>query len=238
MLPHEPQGPVAALHAGKVSASLAAPANVPHPRGRRADRKWLGRKDSNPRMPESKSGALTNLATPQRRKPSRTDGALVVRGIRSRASRERRKRMPRERPGDKTLHCRRPRLDRGARFGFGGKGREHAAARSRHPRMRASARANSRAPRRCPEIAQPQPAAGHCGHNPRKRRPFSPTRRFVSIPAPRKSPRSTPRSAARSPRPTAAAATPASGARRCRARARARRRERTERRRPARDRSA
>ena len=29
--------------------------------------KWLGRKDSNPRMPESKSGALTNLATPQRK---------------------------------------------------------------------------------------------------------------------------------------------------------------------------
>src|SRR5882672_779491 len=27
---------------------------------------WLGRKDSNPRMPESKSGALTSLATPQR----------------------------------------------------------------------------------------------------------------------------------------------------------------------------
>ena len=26
---------------------------------------WLGRKDSNPRMPESKSGALTSLATPQ-----------------------------------------------------------------------------------------------------------------------------------------------------------------------------
>src|SRR5215813_1517340 len=25
---------------------------------------WQGRKDSNPRMPESKSGALTNLATP------------------------------------------------------------------------------------------------------------------------------------------------------------------------------
>src|SRR3954469_6445408 len=25
---------------------------------------WLGRKDSNPRMPESKSGALTSLATP------------------------------------------------------------------------------------------------------------------------------------------------------------------------------
>ena len=27
---------------------------------------WLGRKDSNLRMPESKSGALTNLATPQK----------------------------------------------------------------------------------------------------------------------------------------------------------------------------
>jgi hypothetical protein len=27
---------------------------------------WLGKKDSNLRMPESKSGALTNLATPQR----------------------------------------------------------------------------------------------------------------------------------------------------------------------------
>ena len=28
---------------------------------------WQGRKDSNPRMPESKSGALTNLATPLER---------------------------------------------------------------------------------------------------------------------------------------------------------------------------
>ena len=28
---------------------------------------WQGRKDSNPRMPESKSGALTNLATPLHR---------------------------------------------------------------------------------------------------------------------------------------------------------------------------
>ncbi len=26
---------------------------------------WLGKKDSNLRMPESKSGALTSLATPQ-----------------------------------------------------------------------------------------------------------------------------------------------------------------------------
>ena len=30
---------------------------------------WQGRKDSNPRMPESKSGALTNLATPLHRNP-------------------------------------------------------------------------------------------------------------------------------------------------------------------------
>ena len=28
---------------------------------------WQGRKDSNPRMPESESGALTNLATPLHR---------------------------------------------------------------------------------------------------------------------------------------------------------------------------
>ena len=32
---------------------------------------WLGRKDSNPRMPESKSGALTDLATPQLSKADR-----------------------------------------------------------------------------------------------------------------------------------------------------------------------
>ena len=32
---------------------------------------WLGRKDSNLRMPESKSGALTSLATPQQRVPLR-----------------------------------------------------------------------------------------------------------------------------------------------------------------------
>jgi hypothetical protein len=33
--------------------------------GSRPMKVWLGRKDSNLRMPESKSGALTNLATPQ-----------------------------------------------------------------------------------------------------------------------------------------------------------------------------
>ena len=31
---------------------------------------WLGKKDSNLRMPESKSGALTNLATPQQTPPA------------------------------------------------------------------------------------------------------------------------------------------------------------------------
>src|SRR6185437_13313254 len=36
-----------------------------HPGVHRGHSKWLGRKDSNPRMPESKSGALTSLATPQ-----------------------------------------------------------------------------------------------------------------------------------------------------------------------------
>ena len=50
---------------------------------RRRPAGWLGRKDSNPRMPESKSGALTSLATPQRetsapavgpRRPNRVRG--------------------------------------------------------------------------------------------------------------------------------------------------------------------
>ena len=31
------------------------------------DARWLGRKDSNPRMAESKSAALTDLATPQQK---------------------------------------------------------------------------------------------------------------------------------------------------------------------------
>ncbi len=38
-------------------------------RAKRLRKKWQGRKDSNPRMPESKSGALTNLATPLRPRP-------------------------------------------------------------------------------------------------------------------------------------------------------------------------
>jgi hypothetical protein len=36
------------------------------PRWIRRCEEWLGRKDSNPRMAESKSAALTSLATPQR----------------------------------------------------------------------------------------------------------------------------------------------------------------------------
>ena len=36
------------------------------------NKEWLGKKDSNLRMPESKSGALTNLATPQLRRLAHT----------------------------------------------------------------------------------------------------------------------------------------------------------------------
>ena len=42
--------------------------------------------------------------------------------------------MPRERPCDKTLHRRGPRLNCGASLGFGDKGREYAPARTRHSR--------------------------------------------------------------------------------------------------------
>ena len=41
---------------------------------------WQGRKDSNPRMPESKSGALTNLATPLHRLPVPDRTPLFVAG--------------------------------------------------------------------------------------------------------------------------------------------------------------
>ena len=74
-VPHEPQGPVAALHAGRLKSTGAIALRSSNGRVPgallvnrcAALRRWLGRKDSNPRMPESKSGALTNLATPQRR---------------------------------------------------------------------------------------------------------------------------------------------------------------------------
>ena len=43
-------------------------------------KKWQGRKDSNPRMPESKSGALTNLATPLRDSKTNISKSLIVQG--------------------------------------------------------------------------------------------------------------------------------------------------------------
>src|SRR6187549_798429 len=56
---------------------------------------WQGRKDSNPRMPESKSGALTNLATP----------------LRLRIWKHPAQRMLDEPARDKTLHSLRQRID-------------------------------------------------------------------------------------------------------------------------------
>ncbi len=45
--------------------------------------RWLGKKDSNLRMPESKSGALTNLATPQQRSldTSYASEARIIQGF-------------------------------------------------------------------------------------------------------------------------------------------------------------
>src|SRR5690606_18855378 len=73
-----------------LSGSGSGPGTRHHWMRRDQERKWLGRKDSNPRMPESKSGALTNLATPQqpaysaqcckgcRSRPSHTVTALIA----------------------------------------------------------------------------------------------------------------------------------------------------------------
>src|SRR5580765_1827793 len=68
---------------------------------------WLGRKDSNPRMAESKSAALTSLATPQ---------ALLV-------SQERRERLAIQPAHDEAAHVRghlgmdQPRFALGRKFG-------------------------------------------------------------------------------------------------------------------------
>src|SRR5215470_16421360 len=73
----------------------------------RCDYLWLGRKDSNPRMAESKSAALTSLATPQ---------ALLV-------LQERRERLAIQPPHDQAAHVRghlgvdRPRFALGRKFG-------------------------------------------------------------------------------------------------------------------------
>ena len=139
---------------------------------------WLGRKDSNLRMPESKSGALTNLATPQRRNLCAANAGAVrtCAGIR----------FPRH--ANAASGCRasvratNPRMAGGlastaARASAsGGKRREHAARPTPSSAHAANARASFGAPSRCPETARPRSAEGRCAHNPRKRRPFSPTR--------------------------------------------------------------
>ncbi len=47
---------------------MSAGTSLVQPRTLLSKKLWQGRKDSNPRMSESKSDALTNLATPLRRK--------------------------------------------------------------------------------------------------------------------------------------------------------------------------
>ena len=71
-----PSGIPRILTTSCASAGFALPVNTIRPSllivhlflgwGREGKREklWQGKKDSNPRMPESKSGALTNLATP------------------------------------------------------------------------------------------------------------------------------------------------------------------------------
>ena len=150
--------------------SLDAPAELSTSAHRRAGRMWLGRKDSNPRMPESKSGALTNLATPQQRKLCARTYALIVRGIRlghqANAANGCRASVLATKPCMVAGRASTAAL----RFGFGGKGRKHTAARTRHPRKPRALAQTLRVPPPRPEIAQPLSAADRSGHNPRKRR--------------------------------------------------------------------
>src|SRR6185312_14042838 len=85
-----------------------------------------GRKDSNPRMPESKSGALTNLATPLRPRPF---GMRMLQLLAKRVVLEPARDESVHRRGQLVDHALRgfPRLERG----------ENAAARAGHPGMRA-----------------------------------------------------------------------------------------------------
>ena len=87
--------------------------------------------------------------------------------------------MPRERPGDEARRTRAaaPPAPRAPAA-------RTRTARTRSRPIRSSARAaaclRKRLParRRCPDTGPPRPAAGRSGHNPRKRRPFSPTASF------------------------------------------------------------
>ena len=117
-------------------------------RNRVCDTKWLGRKDSNPRMPESKSGALTNLATPQRRNLRARTVRLVRRGIRISLHANAASGCRASVRATNPPHGRRPRVDRGACFGFGGERREHATRPNPSSAHEANARPNSGAQHR------------------------------------------------------------------------------------------
>src|SRR5215471_14166437 len=93
--------------------------STPFPTPSRSDYLWLGRKDSNPRMAESKSAALTSLATPQ---------ALLV-------LQERRERLAIQPPHDQAAHVRgHLGVDR-PRFALGRKFDEYTGARAAHARI-------------------------------------------------------------------------------------------------------
>src|SRR5689334_20231791 len=88
--------------------------------------RWQGRKDSNPRMPESKSGALTNLATPLQTAVLRTATTLLLA-----------QRMAIQSPCDETLHRSRQLLRHRLRGLAAVEGREDARSGPRHPCRRA-----------------------------------------------------------------------------------------------------
>ena len=191
-------------------------------------------------MPESKSGALTNLATPQREKPARPH-----RDGREKYHVELVPRITRKPQADGgPADARRNRACRAAsprrRFA---PARPMQTTRTPHSPIPSSAHAANACairpgPRRSPDSARTPPPADRSGHNPRKRRPFSPTACCVSIRVRRKWPRST-RCAADAITATHIGGSDhrREGSRRCRARTPARRTGRTEHRRRARARS-
>src|SRR3954470_5852666 len=87
---------------------------------------WLGRKDSNLRMPESKSGALTSLATPQwSHFPALRIGSLFCPFV---------ERMPVQSARHEAAHVLRQLRLEGERFGFGPEFCEKARPGTCHPR--------------------------------------------------------------------------------------------------------
>src|SRR5262245_21295397 len=96
-----------------------ASGSTPFPSFSRSDYLWLGRKDSNPRMAESKSAALTSLATPQ---------ALLI-------AQDPRERPAIQPPHDQAAHVRgHLGVDR-TRLAFGRKFGEYAGARAAQARI-------------------------------------------------------------------------------------------------------